>query len=337
LSPGSRYRGIVTSLVPVIVCIDVEPDRRDPDRSDPSPWSGFEALHPWLERRRPRLAALTGSPARFSWYFRMDPQVAETYGSPTWAVTRYRRQVDEVRGQGDELGVHPHPFRWDSEAGSWIVDHGSQPWIDHCVRTALAAFREALGSTCRVFRFGDHWMNDATEGLLEELGVRFDLTLEPGTRGMPGLVFAERRTGSIPDLTDAPRHPYRPSRHDFRTPDPSRTEGLWMIPVTTGQLPPGLRRARALYRWITRAGDVSLDALALNLALTPVLFRAVAAPVLTPPGPSCLVVVLHSRTGKKPRAMANLGENVGYLLAHPLRDRFVFCTPAEALRLLDLA
>ena len=75
----------------------------------------------------------------------------------------------------------------------------------------------------------------------------------------------------------------------------------------------------------------------MNPALTPVLFRAVAAPVLTPPGPPCLVVVLHSGTGKKPRAMANLGENVGYLLAHPLRDRFVFCTPAEALRLLDLA
>jgi len=327
----------VTPQIPIIVCIDVEPDRRHLNRTDPPSWSGFEALHPWLERLRPRLAALMGSPARFSWCFRMDPQVAETYGSPTWAVTRHRRQVDEARGQGDALGVHVHPHRWDGAAGSWIVDHGSQPWVDHCVRTALAAFREALGSTCCVFRFGDHWMNDATVGLLEAQGVRFDLTLEPGMEGVPSLVSAERQTGSIPDLTDVPRRPYRPSRHDFRTPDPSRTDGLWMIPVTTGQLPPGLRRARVLYRWLTRAADVSLDALTLNLALTPVLFRALVVPVLLSPGPPCLVVVLHSSTGMKRRAMANLGKNLGYLLAHPLGDRFVFCTPAEAMRLLDLA
>jgi hypothetical protein len=331
------YRVSVAATIPVILCVDVEPDGRQLERHDPAPWSGFEAVHRWLEEIRPRLAVATGAPARFSWYFRMDPQVAEVYGSPGWGATQHRRQVDTMRAQGDEPGVHPHAYRWDEAHASWVVDHGSPPWVERCVRVALAAFRETLGAPCRVFRFGDHWMSDATVALLEAEGVHIDLTLEPGMAGQPGLVADERPTGAIPDLTAVPRRPYHPSRGDFRASDPGRTDGLWMVPVTTGRLPLTLRGARAAYRWITGAPGVTLDTLALNLGLAPMLFRAVAAPALRVLELPCLVPVLHSRTGTTRRAMANLAANVDYLLAHPLRRRFRFSTPTDAVRQLSPA
>jgi hypothetical protein len=335
---GGRYRTAgypaAVDRIPVVLCIDVEPDERNVDRDRRSPWAGFEALWLWFSGLRSRVSSMTGSAARFSWFLRMDPQVEEAYGSPTWAVTTYRRYLDELRARGDELGVHTHAYRWDGARGSWIIDHGSQSWLDHCVRVSMGAFHDALGSRCALFRFGDHWMSDATARLLAELGVRHDLTLEPGMETPTDSVSAEPRTGKLPDLTSVPRYPYRPSREDFRTPDPTRCGGLWMLPVTTGRLRPDLRQARRLYCRI-RGRHLASDVVPLNLGLRPLLFRSLVRPALASPVRRHLVAVVRTDTGTSPREMARLRANMEYLLAHPLSGRFVFCPPAEAVRRLE--
>ena len=286
-----------------------------------------------MDGLRSRLPSAAGAP-RFSWFVRVDRQVAEGFGSPVWALAHYARAIDGLQLAGDELGIHSHAFRWDTRSQAWIIDHGNQAGVERTLREAFAAFEDAMGFGSRTFRFGDHWMNDATVRLLEELGVAIDLTLEPGMPEVSSLIARERHTGAITDLTAVPRTPYRPSARDFRTADPNRTGGIWIMPVTTGRLPAPVRQGRALYRWLTRAPDAGFDVLALNLALAPVLFRAIAAPILGADPPPCLVLPIRSDVGARPHALRRLQANIDYLLRHPLRDRFAFCTAVQALELI---
>jgi hypothetical protein len=50
--------------IPVILCIDVEPDPQRPDPKKADPWLGFERLYPYLKEFRLRMADTTGEVAR---------------------------------------------------------------------------------------------------------------------------------------------------------------------------------------------------------------------------------------------------------------------------------
>lgn len=169
--------------IPVVMCIDVEPDERLIDRSVQKDWSGFETTYELFNKLRPRLEAATRSPVHFSWFFRMDAQIASTYGSASWAVTRYRSLIERIKQAGDAIGLHTHAWRWNDSLNKWTVDLASQDWIDSCLRMGFESFRKSLNERCLYFRFGDRWMNNATLSLIEKLGARFDLTLEPGQTG----------------------------------------------------------------------------------------------------------------------------------------------------------
>jgi hypothetical protein len=178
-------------------------------------------------------------------------------------------------------------------------------------------------------------MNNATVGLLEELGVRFDLTLEPGKPASEDPDPTTPSTGGLPDLTGVPPHPYRPSLGDFRRPDPHRDRGLWMLPVTTRRLRPPLRQARRLY---CRLAGLQLltDVTSLSLGLRPTLFRHVLDGATTGAGTRPLVFVLRSDTGADARERGRLAANLEYLLTDRMARHLVFVTPCETARMLDL-
>ena len=94
--------------IPILICIDVEPDDREIDPDVRHDWKGFEKSYEFFTQLRPRLKAVTGSPVHFSWFLRMDPQIDHTYGSPTYVVTRYRDLLQKLSMMGDELGLHTH-------------------------------------------------------------------------------------------------------------------------------------------------------------------------------------------------------------------------------------
>jgi hypothetical protein len=219
--------------IPIIICIDVEPDDRSISPDVKQEWRGFEETYEFFMRLRPRLEAATGSPVRFSWFFRMDPQIARVYDSPSWVAGRYDRLIQHLKSAGDNLGLHLHPWRWDAGLRTWVQDFQNQQWVDHCLQVAFKAFEESIGTPCRSFRFGDRWMNNATLCLLERLGARFDLTLEPGQLGGE---LPEPFTGSLPDYTDIPQQPYRPSRSDFSKPGIDDCRAIWLIPVSAGSV-----------------------------------------------------------------------------------------------------
>lgn len=214
--------------IPIVICIDVEPDEREIDTDSPGRWEGFEKTFEFFQRMRPAFEQATKAPVHYSWFVRMDPQIAHVYPAPEWALLHYREFFKLIDEAGDEIGVHTHAWRWDSSSKEWIADMADQSWVDHCVRVSLEAYRRSMHRPCRSFRFGDHWINNATLDLIESLGARFDLTVEPGHK-RPDL--ADKAVGTVPDFTNAPYRPYQPSKSSLTTPN-GNSRRLWLIPLS---------------------------------------------------------------------------------------------------------
>ena len=332
-------RSIASPLnkVPVILCIDVEPDPRHLEPAQLSEWEGFEATAAFFKDIRPRLEEVTGLPVKFNWFLRLDPQVQHVYGTASWVVQRYVRIIEELERAGDEIGLHTHAFRWDEVTRQWIVDHGDQEWVEHCVRTSFRAYEVAFGRRCRSFRFGDHWMNNETMHLLESLGVQYDLTLEPGIKDKKQLRPDELVTGTLSDYVRTPRIPFRPSRKDFRRNGNGHFLSLWSIPLSTaprliirnGRLK-AIHEALSRFRWRHQP-------LTLNLAYPHPEFSTVLNHLLASKNTCYLAAVVRTDVGAVPELKSNLNRNVQTLISHAQVDRFAFLRPQESMELLQAA
>ena len=317
--------------IPIVICIDVEPDGFFIDRDRPLPWHGYERSIEFFRGLRARAEAATGRPVHFNWFFRMDPQIAETYGAAAWGIHFYARATAELQACGDEIALHVHPYRWRAEQHRWIVDQGSQSWVDHCVEDSFQAFEGALGRRCTAFRFGQHWMSNATARMLDRLGVRYELTLEPGLREEPVHHRGERSTGVLPDYSGVPTVPYRPSLDDYRNADRSRHDGMWMIPISTAPVRPRWYRLWYYSLFLKTGISPAWTAMASH---DPVLFDRVVNEVLQRESDAYLALTLRTNALSNARLARRVTANFTALLDHPLAGRFAFATPEEALRIL---
>jgi hypothetical protein len=321
--------------IPVILSVDVEPDGFFIDRDKPIPWDGAEASFAFFQGLRQRVAGVTGSPARFSWFLRMDPQVEETYGSAAWAAANYASQLRECLAQGDEIGLHVHAYRWDDGRKTWVIDHGNPEWVARCIRVSFGAFREAFGRDCASLRMGDRWMSGEALALARSLGARFDLTLEPGKPTQPSYHLDKPYTGSLPDYRGVPAAPYHPSPSDYRRPDPDAREGLWMIPQSCAAVD-ALGPLRKLFSRLTGPGRLAAPgSQTLNLERPPAFFRLQADTVLARLGNPHLAIVLRSDLFTRPKGVRNLQRNLDFLLSRPETRDFRFATPEECMDLLE--
>jgi hypothetical protein len=319
--------------IPVLVVTDCEPDPRLVRRDAPPGWIGFERFFDYLAAQRAAIGARTSAPVRYSWFWRMDLQVEVAYGAADWPLKTYARQVSEAERFGDETGLHTHAWRWDEDRREWVADHGDQDVVERCVRHSFAAFERALGRPCRVFRFGDGWINEPTLQLLEALGVHIDLTIEPGQPGVPSLVATERSTGAIPDRRRAPNEPYHPSRIDFLQRDRHGTTKLWCFPVTTGQYRQWPRTGERL-SWRAWSKALPLRSLTLNLGFDPGLFTPMFDRAVSAGRRPYAAVTVRSDVGSHDGLMSNVTRNMAAMLGHRLAGRFEFVTPSEGLRML---
>lgn len=320
-----------------MICIDIEPDERAIDPRVRADWTGFEKSFEFFSELRPRLETATGSPVHFSWFLRMDPQVTHTYGSPDWVVTRYPRLIKDLEAAGDELGIHTHAWRWDEKSQNWVSDFGNPQWIDHCVRSSFDAFRASMNRKCRSFRFGDHWTNDQTVGLLEELGARFDLTVEPGSART--ILTGDPFTGSFPDFMRIPQIPYRPGKKDFKKRGVWRKRDLWIIPISSGSTASPTPSATSSPRrgWPARLASQPSppnEYMSLILSFDPSTFSRVGNRLLSDLRKPYLALPARTDMAVGPPQRFNLERNIDYLLSHPLVKDFVFETPEEAIKRL---
>ncbi len=326
----------MSDKIPIIMCVDVEPDERMLDKTSPSPWKGFEATFDFFSKLRPRLTSATGAPVHFSWFFRMDPQIQETYGTAEWPVKNYRSYVENFKQYGDAIGLHVHTYRWDKTRQTWVTDHADQEWADHCVQTSFDAYRDFFKAPCGFFRFGDKWISDATLNLAERLGARFDLTLEPGLFAAASIMKTEISTGSLPDFIGVPKSPYRRSKTNFRVADPLNKNGLWMVPLSTGVSGGMLGSLQKFYHLIRYSCAGRQPVFTLNFMHKPFTFLRVMNRLLGSLDKPYLAFIIHTGILTRPDYTENMRRNFEKILSHPYAKRFVFSRPDEAIDLMGV-
>ena len=330
---GSTEEG--TAKIPVILAIDVEPDPFLVDHDAREPWLGYEAFHPYLAKLRERFEDETGSPVHYSWFFRMDPQVAVAYGSPTWPVERYEKLVADSADRGDELAIHVHGYRWVEERHAWLEDLANQDWMDECLEMAVDAHRRAFGQPCTTVRFGNFWLSTASVNRAEQLGVRYDLTVEPGRPPFKWEAKGDS-TGDLPEVYRVPRRPYEPARDDFRRAAPPGSRSLRIVPLTSGWLKLGLRVGARLRRWLRNGAEHRFQDTPISMwkdwpapnTFDRMLDRAIAAQERP-----YLAFAVRTNAGMD-ESFERVDRCLQTLLEHPQRKRFVFATPDEAMKLL---
>jgi hypothetical protein len=325
-----------SSKIPVVLIVDVEPDPFQVPRHVHEPWHGYEALHPVLAGMRERFEDATGSPVHYTWAFRMDPQIAGAYGSPTWAADRYAKLVKESLDRGDEPATHVHGYRWIEQKNGWLEDLANQDWMDRCLEMAVEAHRSAFGQPCATVRFGNFWLSTASVNLAEKLGIRYELTVEPGRPPFKWDAKGES-TGDIPEVYRVPRQPYEPALEDFRRPAEAGSRSIRIVPLTAGWLKLGFRAGARLRRLLRNGYEYRLQDTPLSMwrdwpapnSFDRMLDRALAAQARP-----YLAFAIRSSSGVD-GTFERVNGCLQALLEHPQRERFAFTTPAEALKLLE--
>jgi hypothetical protein len=303
--------------IPVVLAIDVEPDEAEVPLGRRLPWLGFETMTSYARKLRPRLAEASGAPVRFNWFLRMDAQIAHAYGSATWVAESYRSQLEELRDEGDEIGLHPHAWRWIDPPGRWLADWGHREGADQIVRDAFAAFESAFGRRCVSQRFGDRYLSADMVATLRDLGVRTDLTVEPGAPGIH---------------RHAPRSPYVPSDRDPMVASLQHTVGegdLWEVPMTAFNPDPLLSLWRRGARRLRHPGLPPHRPMGLASPWDPGLFWRVAAAYLDQAPLPYLAFVLRSDIGTRQPAMDLFVAKMEALLSDRLVRQLRFTVPGD--------
>ena len=328
--------------IQLLISIDVEPDDQLVDRDNPGPWRGFEDLLRQIGPIRDRFHECTGRPVYFGWYWRLDPQIEETYGTAAWPLRSYAPAIDELSRAEDAFGIHTHAWRWSPARRSWFADHADRDWVTQCLQLSFETFERFFQAPCTAHRFGSSWINGATLDVIERLGADYDLTVEAGHPPGPVYGWQEFNTGDIPDLRRVPRRPYRRDREDFRRPDADDRGRLWIVPVSGAffirdagnRIRPPRRRplndllmAAARYLAIGSPGPGPRFR-ALNIPfLPPRVFACAFEHALSASQSRYVHTVVRAGDLAQPRMRANFLANMDFLFGHRLAHRFQVSTP----------
>ena len=197
---------------------------------------GFEELLARTDALRARLAKLTRAPASFSWFLRMDPQVAEVWGSPSWVAEHYATALADLEAHGDGFGLHTHTWRWDPKPDTWVRDH-DPAWEEHCLDLGLKTFETAFGRPCPAHRSGDRILTGRCCAAWGPPALASISPSSPTCRRTDRWKPDEIVTGLSPDFRGVPLTPYRSSANAFPAADRASRSDPLLIPLTSA--PPG--------------------------------------------------------------------------------------------------
>jgi len=308
--------------LPIVVVANLEPDERVTTNDGTSTWNGVDSTIALIEDWRADDPAI-----QVTWLWRCDPAITEGFGDAAWGLRRWRSQIVDAIERGDEVGVHPHLWRWSSKLRTFVSDAADDEWKATCIRTSLEAFQREIGSPAHVSQMGDGHFDPVILRSLVDHGVTVDLTVEPGGAPRTHLVHSEFVTGVIPDRRRSPRRAFRPSWKDPLRPG-RRAAPLWELPITTAAEP--LVIDGAVVDDTGTPANLGNDPFRFHHLVTTGLAAAVAA------GQPVLNVVVRSDVGRSPVQLEHTARNLEWLrtgmrgLADPWGG-VEFVTPPVAL------
>ncbi|HAP76356.1 MAG TPA: hypothetical protein DCR14_09770, partial [Acidimicrobiaceae bacterium] len=176
--------------VPLVVAIDLEPDDIRARVERLHIWTGADAAVGWAEGRHHGWES-----ASINWFVRSDVQTVAVLGVDS-PFARLGARMQARMAAGDEVGVHPHPFRWDGS--TWTNDFASPAHAWACFDAAERDRQLHLGGSSAALRWGDRVSHDSLHARLAARGVGFDLTAEPGRVGIAPRDGGRGRTAVVP-------------------------------------------------------------------------------------------------------------------------------------------
>jgi hypothetical protein len=284
----------------VVLTVHLEPDDRVTTTDGTSPWLGVDLTITLLKEWRADHPDI-----RLNWIWRCDPAIASGFGDAGWGLRRWRDQILGAHDRGDEIGVHPHLWRWSDPLATFVSDAANDPWKRECVRMSADAFRRELGFPARLAVMGDGYMDPVILCALVDAGITIDLTPEPGAPARTRMVHTELVTGTMPDRRRTPRRPYRPSWTDPCRAARFRPAPVWMLPLTTASRP-----------LVVDGVVVDDSGTAANLGTAPERLRHIVTTGLeasVAAGSPYVHAVVRSDIGRDPRLLAYTRQNLEWL------------------------
>src|SRR6267378_1886108 len=206
--------------LPIAVVVDVDPDWRG-SFTNGRPyvgqmrWEGLREGVPQLLRLLSNIRDLDGRNVRFTWMLRADEQIANAYGDPGYLADEFAQFWRSRLDAGDEIGWHPHTWRFSERDKIWYQERSDPDWIRNCLKDGFSALSRRF--PIRVAKTGWTYHDNLSMQVFSDLGVKVDLS------ALPGMVYR----GSIPgthypmgeyDWGRTPQEPYHPRPDDYQVP-----------------------------------------------------------------------------------------------------------------------
>ena len=222
--------------IPIHFGIDLEPDESLPEIGN-APFDSIGVAFRDMFARRAEIESCTGALVHYGWYVRMDSHIEKLYGDRAAIADRYKRELTQAAEAGDEIGLHIHVME-KPEGGVWRANYADEARTEDEIEKSIECFTEFFGHKPQSARMGDMWARQNCVEKFEELGVRYDLSLECGLRaqGFGRLYPGTNSKGVRKSLLTMPVAPYRPARAEFRqAAEKSDAYNLWMIPLSSAK------------------------------------------------------------------------------------------------------
>jgi hypothetical protein len=205
--------------VNVVVTVDVDNDGAAAGERTALAWTSMERL-PALKAVFERVGVCV------TWFVRADNQLMDVYGTAAHLLLAHEPLWARVVGAEDELGWHPHVYRWCGETRRYIGERDPARFVDQL--KAAHSDLTSQGYRFASVRIGEAFHCNATMQAVEDLGLSVDSTAIPGRK---------RDDGSrVFDWASTPNHPYHPSRADYRVAGASDPRELLEVPMTTAPI-----------------------------------------------------------------------------------------------------
>lgn len=184
-------------------------------------WNGIEKGIPLINKRIEKIQETIDQKIKLTWFVRCDNQLEKIYGNSGFLLKRYERLWNDLINRGDEIAWHPHIYK--KVNGFWKLETKKEPLLKK-ISKSFEHFIEF--STPSSVRLGESYQSNASMKLFNDLGLQVDSTALPGRmRNDQDRFF---------DWIDTPRHPYHPSKTDYRI---SGSDSLNILEVPMSIIP----------------------------------------------------------------------------------------------------
>ncbi|MBN2013929.1 MAG: hypothetical protein JW778_02000 [Candidatus Altiarchaeota archaeon] len=174
---------------------------------------------------------------KITWFLRSDDQMKTLYGESVGPIKVLMDVLVEFKDRGDEIGWHPHLWRWDEKFDIWHQETDDLEWIDICLGEGYKGLNKYFD--LHIVRMGWDFHSNSTMIKCDKLGLKADFSALPGLRNLEYVHKKSKLLQNTYDWNITQEDPYRPSTSDYRRPAINCEDSLSILefPVTVFEIP----------------------------------------------------------------------------------------------------